>query len=149
MDPLQRFMTYGDDFEKTLADDDWSRLEQYFAPDAVYTVEGLPPLACEVRGREHIFRAIKKSLDTFDRLFDRRELKPIAPPEIEGNSVTIAGSLRYEKAGLPTLEMVAHETATFDDQGLIVHLRDVYPPGQGAALAWFAEHGQGFDGSYV
>jgi len=40
MDPLSRFMAYFQDFELTYRDDDWSRLEQYFAPDAVYRIRG-------------------------------------------------------------------------------------------------------------
>ncbi len=40
MDPLQRFAAYAADFEKTYQDDDWKRLEGYFAEDAVYEVMG-------------------------------------------------------------------------------------------------------------
>ena len=36
MDILQQFLAYAGDFEKTLADDDWSRLHKYFCDDAVY-----------------------------------------------------------------------------------------------------------------
>jgi len=38
MDIMQQFMAYAGDFERTLADDDWSRLSGYFADDAVYEV---------------------------------------------------------------------------------------------------------------
>ncbi len=71
MDPLQRFAAYAADFEKTFEDDEWTRLEGYFAEDAIYTVKGTP-FDCEVRGRDAIFRAIKKSIDGFDRHFDKR-----------------------------------------------------------------------------
>ncbi|HME70466.1 MAG TPA: hypothetical protein VKM54_11450, partial [Myxococcota bacterium] len=37
---LQRFVEYAQAFEKTYVDDDWTRLEPYFAPDAVYRVVG-------------------------------------------------------------------------------------------------------------
>lgn len=33
-----RFIAYALDFEQTYDDDDWSRLEHHFAPDAVYEV---------------------------------------------------------------------------------------------------------------
>ena len=53
MDTLSRFMEYAADFEKTLGDDDWTRLRRYFADDAVYEVkaEGFRTLAlrlCQV-----------------------------------------------------------------------------------------------------
>lgn len=73
MDPLRRFAAHAADFEKTFEDDDWTRLEGCFAEDAIYTVEGTP-FDCEVRGRETILRAIKKSLDGFDGRFDKREI---------------------------------------------------------------------------
>src|SRR4030095_10724846 len=37
---LQRFGESAQAFEKTYVDDDWTRLEPYFAPDAVYRVGG-------------------------------------------------------------------------------------------------------------
>lgn len=147
MDPLQRFLAYAADFEKTFADDDWTRLEDYFAPGAVYSVEGIPQ-ACEIEGRDAILRAIKKSLDGFDRRFDRRALVPEGPPEVEGRRVTIRGTLRYEKEGLPNLELKASETAELDEEGRIVRLADAYPADQGEAFAWLARHGGGFDPSY-
>jgi hypothetical protein len=33
MNSLDRFFAYFQDFELTYLDDDWARLEQYFAPD--------------------------------------------------------------------------------------------------------------------
>ena len=87
MDPLQRFGAHAMDFEKTFEDDDWARLEGYFAEDATYTVTGTP-FDCAVRGRDAIFRAIKKSIDGFDRRFDKREIVPSGPPVVDGNRVT-------------------------------------------------------------
>ena len=40
MTNLECFAAYAADFEKTFKDDDWSRLERYFAPDATYQVKG-------------------------------------------------------------------------------------------------------------
>ena len=68
MSILQRFAAYAADFEKTLADDDWSRLPQYFSKDAVYRVES-DLFGCELTGPESIFVGMKKSLDGFDRNF--------------------------------------------------------------------------------
>jgi hypothetical protein len=54
MSIVQRFMAYAADFEKTLADDDWSRLARYFSPDAVYRVES-SLFGCELTGHDAIF----------------------------------------------------------------------------------------------
>jgi hypothetical protein len=147
MDLLRRFGAYAADFEKTFEDDDWTRLVQYFAEDAVYTVAGAP-FACEIRGRDAILRAIKKSLDGFDRRMDKREIGSGAAPEVEGRRITVCGSVRYVKEGLEPISIRLSETAEFDDAGLIVRLHDDYPEGQEAALAWIERHKQ-FDPSYV
>ncbi len=148
MDPLQRFAAYAADFEKTFADDDWTRIKGYFAEDAIYTVRGTP-FDCEVRGRDAIFRAIKKSIDGFDRRFDKREIAPDATPVVEGNRVTFSGSGRYEKEGVDTLTIRLSETAEFDETGRIVSLEDVYPEGQDEMLRWLERYRAEFDPSYV
>ena len=148
MDPLQRFAAYAADFEKTFEDDDWTRLEGYLAEDAVYTVEGTP-FDCEVRGRDAIFRAIKKSIDGFDRRFEKREILPDGPPAVEGNRVTFSGSGRYEKEGVDALTIQLAETAELDEAGRIVSLKDVYPEGQDEMLRWLERHRAEFDPSYV
>ena len=147
MDVLQRFGAYAADFEKTFRDDDWTRLEPYFEEDAVYTIEGAP-FACEVRGRDAILRAIKKSLDGFDRRMDKREIGPGGAPAVAGRRITVSGSVRYEKKGLEPISIRLSETAEFDEAGRIVRLHDVYPAGQEAALAWIERHKE-FDPSYT
>ena len=148
MDPLQRFAAYAADFEKTFADDDWTRLEHYFAEDATYTIKGTA-FDCEIRGRDAILRAIKKSLDGFDRRFDKRTIVPGGAPMVDGNRVTFSGSGVYEKKGIDTLTIRLSETATIDEDGRIVSLQDVYPGGQHEMGRWFQHYGAAFDPSYV
>ena len=69
---VQVFADYAAAFEETFADDDWSRLEQYFAEDARYEISG-GPFATTIDGRDAILKGLKKSLDGFDRKFDNRE----------------------------------------------------------------------------
>ena len=57
MSIIARFVAYAADFEKTLADDDWSRLAQYFSDDAIYRVES-DLFGCELTGQEGIFAGI-------------------------------------------------------------------------------------------
>jgi len=72
MTNLECFGAYAADFEQTYKDDDWSRLDRYFAPDATYQVKG-DPFTTNLKGREAIFKGIKKSLDGFDRRFVTRD----------------------------------------------------------------------------
>ena len=58
MSIVERFMAYAADFEKTLADDSWSRLPQYFSEDAVYRVEA-DLFGCELTGHDAIFTGMK------------------------------------------------------------------------------------------
>ncbi len=148
MDPLQRFGAYAVDFEKTFEDDDWTRLEVYFDEAATYAVRGTP-FDCEVHGRDAIFRAIKKSIDGFDRRFDKREIVPSGPPVVDGNRVTFSGAGHYEKEGVDALTIQLSETAHLDETGRIVSLEDVYPEGQDEMLSWFERYSAEFDPSYV
>ncbi len=148
MDPLQRFGAYAVDFEKTFEDDDWTRLEGYFAEDATYTVKGTP-FDCTVHGRDAIFRAIKKSIDGFDRRFDKREIVADGPPVVDGNRVTFSGSGHYEKEGVDPLTIQLSETAHLDEAGRIVSLEDVYPEGQDEMLSWLERYSAEFDPSYL
>ena len=55
---VQVFMDYAAAFEETYIDDDWSRLTPFFHEDARYEVRG-GPMACEIEGREAIFKGLK------------------------------------------------------------------------------------------
>ena len=147
MDVLHRFAAYAADFEKTFEDDDWTRLEGYFAEDAIYSIKGTP-FDCEVRGRDNIFRAIKKSIDGFDRRFDSRAIDGEGAPVVDGNRVTFSGSGHYEKEGVDPLTIQLSETAELDETGRIVSVVDVYPEGQDEMLRWLERHRDDFDPSY-
>ncbi len=147
MDPLQRFGEYAADFEKTVEDDNWSRLNAYFDENATYVVSGAP-YDCEIRGREAIFSGLKKALDGFDRRFDHREIAAGGEPVTTSNSVIFSAICRYEKQGLKPLSFALSETAEFDESGRIVRLRDDYPAGQPEVNQWLEENRAEFDPSY-
>ena len=83
--PVQVFMDYAAAFEKTYVDDDWSRLTPFFHEDARYQVRG-GPMACEINGREAIFRGLKKSIDGLDRRFDERVIEISDGPHVTKQS---------------------------------------------------------------
>jgi SnoaL-like domain len=146
MSHLPRFMAYAAAFEQTFADDDWSRLEQFFAEDAVYMVSGLPS-PCELHGRDRILRGIKRSLDGFDRRMDHREIVPTAPPTEDGDRVTLHGLVRYRRGDAPPVELHATIVAEFDGDR-ICRMHDTFALDP-AAMTWLASHAADLDGSYA
>ncbi len=148
MKPAERFIAYAMDFEKTYADDDWSRLEEYFEQDAVYEVLNTP-FACKVEGRDAIFRAIKKSLDGFDRKLADRQIEVTRGPEINGNEIELDWTVTYSKAGVPDFPLVGSSFARLEGDR-IAYMCDRYPDGLGeSAEAWIRKHAPDLDPAYV
>jgi hypothetical protein len=128
MSIIERFVAYAADFEKTLADDDWSRLGQYFSKDAVYRVES-DLFGCELTGPDRIFAGMKKSLDGFDRNFPEREIAMTKGPDVEGDEMRVSWTIRDDK---------------------IVLLVDSYDERINAEVAnWMQETGLKLDPSYT
>jgi hypothetical protein len=145
---MRRFFEYAQDFEKTFDDDDWSRLECYFAPDAVYEVRNAP-FACRIEGRSAILRGLKKSLDGFDRRLPKRSFEVTEAPKEEGQIVTVGWAATYAKPGAPPLKGRGRTTARYEGD-LIVELVDEYPEGGGPEFErWIRDHAPGLDASYV
>ena len=143
-----RFFAYAQDFEQTFLDDDWSRLAQYFQPDAVYEVRNVP-FGCRIEGPEAIFRGIKKSLDNFDRRFAERRPEITDPPAEAGDSVSVGWAVTYVKPGAPAFVLRGRSTARFRGDR-IVHLVDEYPDGMAdEAASWSRAHAPDLDAAYV
>jgi hypothetical protein len=148
MAAMAQFFEYAQDFEKTFVDDDWSRLERYFEPDAVYEVRNAP-FACRIEGREAIFRGIKRSLDNFDRRFAERTPAITDAPVESGDAVSVGWVVTYVKPGAPPFRLRGRSTARYRGER-IAQLVDEYPDGMGAeAASWVGAHGPGFDAAYV
>jgi hypothetical protein len=145
--PKQCFYDYAVAFEQTYVDDDWSRLEPFFAADAVYEVRG-EGFTSKISGRAQVLRGLKKSVDGFDR-HCTRHVELTGEPEAEGDTVTAPWRATYDHAGAPTLVFDGTSIATVRD-GRIVHLVDEYAPAEAAKVAaWIKEHGAGLDLSYA
>ena len=148
MDNLTRFMAYAADFEKTYADDDWSRLHQYFADDAVYEVKS-DVFGCSLKGPDAIFKGIKKSLDNFDRKFDERGIDVTGGPHVDGDRLSADWTVTYRKAGKTPYPLRGHTDAYYRD-GKIVRLVDSFDAKVGPeAEAWMRQNGMTLDPSYV
>jgi hypothetical protein len=148
MTPEQRFFEYALAFEQTYADDDWSRLEPFFAEDATYEVRNVP-FACKLEGRAAVLRGIRKSLDGFDRRCASRRVEVTEPPRTDGDTVTVGWAGTYTWPGAPDLRFRGRSIATVRD-GLIVTLTDEYPNGEAARMAaWMKAHAPDLDASYA
>ncbi len=130
MSNLTGFGAYAADFETSLLDDDWSRLEQYFAPDASYR----PGDGSEANGRDAVLEALKDSVNALERKSDSRGL--VGEPEVteSGDTITLKFSLKYTKAGMPDLILSGYETVQYAD-GVIVKMEDVFDDPAGM-VAW-------------
>lgn len=148
MDNLPLFMKYAADFEKTLADDDWTRLRRYFADTAVYEVKsaGFP---CKLIGPDAIFKGIKKSLDGFDRKFDGRGVEVTSGPEVDGEALRLGWTVTYRKAEKEPYALRGRTEVRYHD-GKIAQMTDSYDASVGPeAAAWMQRNGMMIDPSYV
>lgn len=132
-----RFLAYADDFERTYEDDDWTRLEQYFTEDAVYPQGADQP---DAAGRTALLERLKASVNQFDRRMDSRTLH-FDPPNEDGDRVTVGWTATYTKAGVPDVELVGREIATFRGDQICRLEGEFDPTAQKNLNAWLAEHG--------
>lgn len=135
----ERYLAYAEAFEKSFADDDWSRIGPFFTDNAVY--EGDP----KASGREQVLAKLKGGIDRFDRRMDSRTLE-FEPPTVEGNTLSVHWAATYTKKGCPDLVLKGVETAVFEgDQ--IANLRDTFDAGVEQGMrSWMAEHGAKLQG---
>jgi hypothetical protein len=110
MDLAARFQSYAADFERTYADDDWTRLEQYFAEDAVYstTANGM-----RIAGRVNVLAVLRAAISSFDRLCDSRLLETTDGPRQEGDQVVRKWACRFALDGAPDLHIEGNERAVY------------------------------------
>ena len=148
MDVMQQFMEYARDFERTLVDDDWTRLRPYFADDAVYEVKA-ESFGCRLTGPAAIFAGMKKSLDGFDRKFAKRDIEITSGPEVSGEEMRLGWKVTYTQPGVPPFVLRGESTARYAG-GKIAYLCDAYDPSVAVEFAaWRRESGVEVDPSYT
>jgi hypothetical protein len=148
MDIMPQFMAYAGDFEKTLVDDDWTRLRGYFADDAVYEVKA-ESFGCRLTGPAAIFAGMKKSLDGFDRKFAKRDIEVTSGPEISADEIRMGWKVVYTKEALPPFVLRGNSIVRYVS-GKIAYLADSYDPSVTADLvAWRRASGVALDPSYT
>ena len=139
---LTAFVKYATAFEEGFAADDWSRVDVLFDDDIAWAVSGLPsPEAFMAQGRKNVSATIKRSVDTFDRRFDRRDPAPTraAPRRVRARRpdrrdpaptkgpVAIPGGIHlewqvtYTREGLPPFVLLGEEWDLFRNGKLAMH----------------------------
>ena len=149
---VQVFMDYAAAFEETYIDDDWSRLTPFFHEDARYEVRG-GPMACEIEGREAIFKGLKKSIDGLDRQCDERVLEISDGPHVVtvpgGEEVSIGWIVSYRRGESPAIGIPGRSVFTLVE-GRIAAMRDEYDEATLAPVgAWLQQYGADLEGAYV
>lgn len=130
MSNLAAFAAYAADFEKTLLDDNWARLEQYFSTDASY----LPGDGTQANGREAAIAALQDSVNALERKSDERAL--LGQPDISeaGDTITLGYKVKYTKAGVGEFVLAGTETIRYAG-GVIARMEDVFEDPDGL-MAW-------------
>ena len=88
-----------------------------------------------------MLKALKDSLDGFDRRCDSRTPEILEGPVEEDGAVRVRFRVVYTLAGAPDLVLEGEEFARFEGDR-IRHLEDRYTDEMNRVLtAWYAEHG--------
>jgi len=125
MSIIDKFESFAADFEASVRDDDWSRLEKYLAKDAKYSNVGGPDPKSD--GREAILGYLKKDVTNYDRRFDTRTLVALTPPICEGDRLSRKWRCTYSLAGTPDL-VVEGEARYVFESGLIKDIEEELTP---------------------
>ena len=117
---VARFEAYAADFEETYANDCWSRLEQHFTEDAIYST---PANGGRVSGRDAVLAVLQGAVSAFDRRCDSRVLVTTDGPHEDGNEVRRQWAATYRLHGAPDLQIGGSERAVF--RGARIELLEV------------------------
>jgi hypothetical protein len=137
-DLVERFLAQGRDFERSFLDDDWSRMEQHFAADAVYETLGLG--GERFVGRAGLLGALRRAVTNFDRRCDSRTLVTTAGPVRDGVEVTREWACTFTLKGAPDLRIEGSERAVYRGE-LIERLEErLTPQSRQSLTVWLAAY---------
>ena len=125
MDLRRRFEQYADDFDRTVLDDDWSRIREHFAHDAVREEHNPPLISLCHTGIDQIIEEWRKMVENLDRRFDRRILVRTGQILQDENIVVLPWVGTYIIGDTPALLGEGRETARYEG-GKIKHLETTW-----------------------
>lgn len=136
MKAIEIFEAYAADFEKTMIDNNWSRLEPYFSVDSKY----VPGDGRRGFGPEGIVATLKEGVEALDHRFIERELVELDVSEKSG-AVIVSFRVVYRAVGLPDLELWGEEHAKVRGEKIVKMEDHIAPEALAAMETWFDKHG--------
>lgn len=141
MDLRARFRQFADDFDRTIDDDDWSRIRAHFAQDAVREEFEPPLIHLRIERADEIIEQWQEMVERFDRRFDRRILVQTGPIEQSGNVVSFPWVGIYVLRDTPSLLGEGRELATYQGDRIQL-LRTTWAEGTRERMtAWASSYG--------
>ena len=128
------YQAYEDAFEQAMVDDDWSRVAQCFAEDAVHESD---PVAV---GREAVMAKLIAGVERLDRKMDKRTAT-FEAAQVDGNRFQNRWTITFEKTGFPDLRLSGIQILVFKGS-LISRFRGVWDSeAREALISWMAKYG--------
>ena len=134
MDLREVFHAYEADFEKTVADDRWSRLERDFSENAVYQTYG--NLGRRTEGRRNVFDRLRRDLDTLDRRCKWRRVTTIGSIQVDENRVLRNWVATFHVDGSTDLMIEGSERITFVGDRIVKLEEEPSENAERHLLAW-------------
>jgi hypothetical protein len=134
MDLREVFQAYSADFEKTVADDRWARLERYFTEDAVYETYG--NYGRRTEGRSAVFDRLRRDLDMLDRRCKWRRVTTIGGIQVDENRVLRNWVATFHIDGSTDLMIEGSERITFDGDRIVMLEEEPSENAERHLLAW-------------
>ena len=139
MNIINLFENFAADFELTVVDDNWARLEKYFAEDATYLNVGTGEPQCV--GRAAILAYLKADIGRVDRRFDSRTLVALTEPSVVGDRLSRNWRCTYTLAGCE--DLVVEGGARYLLEGGLIKKMEEVPTTESMQKveAWMSEYG--------
>ena len=139
---LDVFKAYEADFEKTYADDKWSRLDRYFTENAIYQTYGAA--GRRTKGREKVFRRLQRELDALPRRCKWRRVVTTSGPEVDENRVLRSWVATFHIDGAADLMIEGSERITFDGDRIAMLEEEPSETAERHLMAWMKLNRQVF-----
>lgn len=130
---IERYRAYAAAFDAAYEHDDWTMLEPHFTEDATSELNG-----ARVDGRAGILASFRDAVAMFDRRFDTRAPRYTQGPAAEDGRIHTTMVSRYERAGLPPLEVIGEEWFTFRGDRIAEHVDRVLNGAE--VMGYLAQH---------
>jgi len=133
------FNHFAADFERCIADDNWSRLARYLTEDATYRNVGGPEGL--ISGRKAILDFFKKDVSESDSLFDTRELVGLTEPTVSDDCLSRKWRTTYTLPGAPDLVVDGEARYWFAGDLIRATEQELSTDSASAYATWMREHG--------